>query len=95
MVDLGVFSQCASAECTGGLILVTASLSGQDYHLYINFMELNAITHPQEYPILDQVALRDKFEHSMVFTTLDLQVGFYNMKVEKKHKGNTRNGHTQ
>lgn len=47
----------------------------------IDLTKLNAITKPEEYPILDKTAIQDWIWDSQVSIMLDLKSGFHNMKL--------------
>ena len=59
MVETGVMELVPTAQCACNIVLVKEGQSGQIFCLYSNYIELNAFTVEEKYPIPDQATIRD------------------------------------
>ena len=59
MIETGVMELVPTAQCACNIVLVKEGQSGQNFHLCSNYIELNAFTVKEKYPIPDQATIRD------------------------------------
>lgn len=100
MVQQGLAEPCISAWNSPVLLVPKKGASTlKDYRLVIDYRRLNDVVEDDKFPIPNIDEILDDVGQAKVFSTLDLDQGYYQMRLEKESRPctafTTKDGHFQ
>ncbi|QRW26175.1 Retrotransposable element Tf2 protein [Rhizoctonia solani] len=73
---------CPSTSSTGAPVMFVKKADGS-LRLVVDYQKLNDVTHKNVYPLPRQDDLMAKLRHAKIFTKLDLQWGYNNVRIKE------------
>ncbi|QRW23270.1 Retrotransposable element Tf2 protein [Rhizoctonia solani] len=80
--ELATGKICPSTSSTGAPVMFVKKADGS-LRLVVDYQKLNDVTHKNVYPLPRQDDLMAKLRHAKIFTKLDLQWGYNNVRIKE------------
>ncbi|KAF8755117.1 hypothetical protein RHS01_05431 [Rhizoctonia solani] len=86
--ELATGKICPSTSSAGAPVMFVKKADGS-LRLVVDYQKLNKVTHKNVYPLPRQDNLMAKLRHTKIFTKLDLQWGYNNVRIKEGDKWKT------